>query len=120
MSDETDLLWAEEYFYDTTEVRNDPKLQRFVPENYLERLTTRRSWYRYDDQIFPKLSSQDAIAADFQVSRITVQEALRQLEVDEPLALTVYPGADGSFNLYEDDGASFNYRRGEWTGIEMR
>src|SRR5215469_4196273 len=111
MSDETDLLWAEEYFYDTTELRNDPKLQRFVPENYLERLTTRRSWYRYDDQIFPKLSSQDAIAADFQVSRITVQEALRQLEVDEPLALTVYPGADGSFNLYEDDGASFNYRR---------
>jgi Domain of unknown function (DUF5110) len=21
--------------------------------------------------------------------------------------------------LYEDDGISFNYRRGEWTGIEM-
>jgi alpha-D-xyloside xylohydrolase len=41
-------------------------------------------------------------------------------KVDEPLLLTVYPGADGSFSLYEDDGTSFNYRRGEWMGIEMR
>lgn len=29
------------------------------------------------------------------------------------------PAADASFLLYEDDGISFNYRRGEWTGIEM-
>jgi alpha-glucosidase (family GH31 glycosyl hydrolase) len=40
-------------------------------------------------------------------------------KVDEPLTVTVYPGADGRFLLYEDDGASFNYRKGEWTGIEM-
>ena len=38
---------------------------------------------------------------------------------DEPLSLSIYPGADGSFLLYEDDGSSFNYRRGEWMGIEM-
>ena len=34
-----------------------------------------------------------------------------------PLELHVYPGADGSFLLYEDDGLSFSYRTGEWMGI---
>lgn len=39
--------------------------------------------------------------------------------VDGPLSVTVYPGADASFLLYEDDGISFNYRKGQWTGIQM-
>ena len=39
---------------------------------------------------------------------------------DEPLTVVIYPGADGHFSLYEDDGESFDYRRGEWMGIEMR
>ena len=39
--------------------------------------------------------------------------------VDAPQSLNIYPGADGSFLLYEDDGKSFNYRRGDWMGIEM-
>jgi alpha-glucosidase (family GH31 glycosyl hydrolase) len=37
----------------------------------------------------------------------------------EPLLVTIYPGADAAFFLYEDDGRSFNYRRGEWMGIDM-
>lgn len=40
-------------------------------------------------------------------------------KVDGPLTLVVYPGADGSATLYEDDGATFNYRRGDWTKIQM-
>jgi hypothetical protein len=32
----------------------------------------------------------------------------------------VYPGANGAFDLYEDDGATFDYRSGEWMGIRMR
>jgi alpha-glucosidase (family GH31 glycosyl hydrolase) len=40
-------------------------------------------------------------------------------KVDGPLTIVVYPGADGSFLLYEDDGTSFNYRKGEWTGIQL-
>ncbi|MHB8484184.1 MAG: glycoside hydrolase family 31 protein [Candidatus Acidiferrales bacterium] len=40
-------------------------------------------------------------------------------KVDAPLSVTVYPGADGSFLLYEDDGKSFNYRKGNWMGIRM-
>ena len=40
-------------------------------------------------------------------------------KVDGPLSVSVYPGADGSFLLYEDDGKSFNYRKGEWMGTQM-
>jgi alpha-glucosidase (family GH31 glycosyl hydrolase) len=34
-----------------------------------------------------------------------------------PMTVTVYPGADGSFGLFEDDGTSFEYRRGGWMGV---
>jgi alpha-glucosidase/alpha-D-xyloside xylohydrolase len=40
-------------------------------------------------------------------------------QVDAPLELRIYPGADGAFTLYEDDGRSFDYRKGEWMGIAM-
>jgi alpha-glucosidase/alpha-D-xyloside xylohydrolase len=40
-------------------------------------------------------------------------------KVDEPMSVTIYPGADGSFLLYEDDGISFDYRKGQWMGIQM-
>jgi alpha-glucosidase/alpha-D-xyloside xylohydrolase len=40
-------------------------------------------------------------------------------EKSDELSISIYPGADGSFALYEDDGRSFNYRRGEWMGIEL-
>jgi alpha-glucosidase/alpha-D-xyloside xylohydrolase len=40
-------------------------------------------------------------------------------KIDEPLSISIYPGADGSFLLYEDDGASFNYRKGEWMGMHL-
>jgi alpha-glucosidase/alpha-D-xyloside xylohydrolase len=40
--------------------------------------------------------------------------------IDEPIALTVYPGADGSFRLYEDDGRTFDYRRGAWMGVDIK
>jgi hypothetical protein len=37
--------------------------------------------------------------------------------VEGPLTLWIYPGAGGEFTLYEDDGASFKYRQGEWMGV---
>jgi alpha-glucosidase (family GH31 glycosyl hydrolase) len=40
--------------------------------------------------------------------------------VDGPLELTIYPGADGAFELFEDDGRSFAYRTGEWTGLSLQ
>ena len=38
-------------------------------------------------------------------------------QVDDPMELVVYPGADGAGNIYDDDGLSFEYRRGDWMGI---
>ncbi len=38
-------------------------------------------------------------------------------QTSEPLKLRVYPGADGAFSLYEDDGSSFNYEQKEFTRI---
>jgi len=40
-------------------------------------------------------------------------------KMDQPLSISIYPGADGSFVLYEDDGRSFNYRKGEWMGTRL-
>jgi alpha-glucosidase/alpha-D-xyloside xylohydrolase len=39
---------------------------------------------------------------------------------DEPVTLTVYPGADGASVLYEDDGASFAYEKGDFLRTELR
>jgi hypothetical protein len=47
-----------------------------------------------------------------------VKEYVEQ-QVSTPLTLVVYPGADGSYSLYEDDGKSFDYRKGEWMKTEV-
>jgi len=40
-------------------------------------------------------------------------------KVEGPLMLSIFPGADASFLLYEDDGISFDYRSGDWMGVAM-
>ena len=44
--------------------------------------------------------------------------------VDEPvpdtLSITIYPGADGTFGLYEDDGRTFAYAEGTYRRLAMR
>jgi Tol biopolymer transport system component/imidazolonepropionase-like amidohydrolase len=52
--------WAENYFYETTEVTNDEKLKHFVPENILENRTQRRQWFRYEEYSFPKIAASAA------------------------------------------------------------
>lgn len=37
----------------------------------------------------------------------------------EPLDLAVYPGADGRFDYFDDDGLSFDYRNGAWLGLSL-
>jgi alpha-glucosidase/alpha-D-xyloside xylohydrolase len=39
--------------------------------------------------------------------------------VSENLSITIYPGEDGSWLLYEDDGVSFDYRNGGWMGMQI-
>jgi alpha-glucosidase (family GH31 glycosyl hydrolase) len=38
-------------------------------------------------------------------------------QVDAPLNLEIYQGADGAFSLYEDDGKTFDYRKGEFMRV---
>lgn len=40
-------------------------------------------------------------------------------QVDGPLTVLIYPGSDGAFSLYEDDGNTFNYRRGEYMRVNF-
>ncbi|WP_185234675.1 TIM-barrel domain-containing protein [Teredinibacter franksiae] len=37
--------------------------------------------------------------------------------LNAPITLNVYTGADGNFELYEDDGRSYGYEKGEWSRI---
>jgi alpha-D-xyloside xylohydrolase len=38
----------------------------------------------------------------------------------DPITLLVYAGADGAFSLYEDDGLTYGYERGQATRIPLR
>ena len=40
--------------------------------------------------------------------------------VTGPLTLQIYPGADGRFMVYDDDGSSFAFRTGDWMGLDLR
>jgi Tol biopolymer transport system component len=56
---------AEEYFYTTTEVHDDKKLNRFYPHNVLDDMTRRRRvWARKDEFVFP-----DAAASAAKIQR---------------------------------------------------
>jgi alpha-D-xyloside xylohydrolase len=37
----------------------------------------------------------------------------------DPITLYVYTGADGSFNLYEDEGTNYNYEKGAFSNIPV-
>jgi len=37
----------------------------------------------------------------------------------DPIELRVYPGADGDFTLYEDDGITYDYEKGAYTTIPI-
>jgi Tol biopolymer transport system component len=53
--------WAENFYYETTEVHDNPKVRHFMPHNILDDHTRRRPiWVRSDEQVFPRLAAQDA------------------------------------------------------------
>ena len=39
--------------------------------------------------------------------------------LDGPLTLWIYPGADGTSSLYEDDGETFDYHKGEYMQVDI-
>ncbi len=52
------------------------------------------------------------------VPRTVVQQYVDE-QPDAPLTIEVYTGADGSFSLYEDNGRSYGYERGESARIPL-
>ena len=40
-------------------------------------------------------------------------------KVDGPVVLNVYPGADATFTLYEDEGTNYNYENGKYSTISF-
>ena len=52
---------AEEYFYTTTDIHDDPKLNRFYPHNRLDEMLRRRSiWVRSDEYSFDEAAADAA------------------------------------------------------------
>ncbi|HSX85427.1 MAG TPA: TIM-barrel domain-containing protein, partial [Cellvibrio sp.] len=39
--------------------------------------------------------------------------------LNAPLTLNVYTGANGTFEIYEDDGRSYDYEKGQWSRIPV-
>jgi alpha-D-xyloside xylohydrolase len=52
------------------------------------------------------------------VPRTVVQQYVDE-KPDAPLTIEVYTGADGTFSLYEDNGRSYGYERGESSRIPL-
>ena len=53
--------FAENYFFENTEVHDDAKVQHFMPHNIVDSKTRRREgWFRTDEHVFPRLAGQDA------------------------------------------------------------
>lgn len=52
--------WAENYFYETTEVHADRKLNRFIPHNELDKISRRRPWFHPEEHSFSKTAAQAA------------------------------------------------------------
>ena len=52
--------WAENYYYENTEVHDDPKVRHFIPHNIVDDRARRRTiWTRKDELVFPRLAAQD-------------------------------------------------------------
>ncbi len=52
--------WAENLYYETTEVHDDAKLNRFTPHNSIDDKTKRRPWFRRDEHSFDKTAASAA------------------------------------------------------------
>jgi alpha-D-xyloside xylohydrolase len=52
------------------------------------------------------------------VPRTVVQQYVDE-QVNPPLTIEIYTGADGTFSLYEDNGRNYGYERGEFSRIPL-
>jgi hypothetical protein len=52
--------FAESYYYTTTEVHDDAKLNRFLPHNLIDANSQRGPWFREEEHVFPKTAREAA------------------------------------------------------------
>jgi Tol biopolymer transport system component/imidazolonepropionase-like amidohydrolase len=51
---------SENYYFESTEVHDNPKVRRFIPHNVIDSKTTRLTWYRKDEYAYPDLATSAA------------------------------------------------------------
>ena len=86
-------------------------------------------WYNFWAHERLEGGRQHSVAADLKTLPIFVRagailpmgpvKQYAQQPSDEPTQILLYPGADGEFSLFDDDGESFAYERGEYSLIHL-
>lgn len=41
-------------------------------------------------------------------------------ETEQPWEIRIYPGADGSYSVYEDEGINYNYEKGQFCTFDLK
>ena len=41
-------------------------------------------------------------------------------ETEQPWEIRIYPGADGSYSVYEDEGINYNYEKGQFSTFDLK
>ncbi|HET7790974.1 MAG TPA: amidohydrolase family protein [Gemmatimonadales bacterium] len=52
--------WSENYFYEHYDIHEDPKIRRFIPHEEIDDRALRRSWFRDDQYVFPRIAASAA------------------------------------------------------------
>jgi hypothetical protein len=52
--------FSENYFYERFDIHDDAKIRRFVPHEEIDRRAERRSWFRDNQYVFPRIASSAA------------------------------------------------------------
>lgn len=55
---------SENYYFETTNVHDNPKVRRFIPHNVIDARTTRLTWYRKEEYAYPDLAKSAAQIID--------------------------------------------------------
>lgn len=48
---------SENYYYETTDIHNNPKVQRFIPHGIIDEKDTRMTWFRKDEYSYPQMAA---------------------------------------------------------------
>jgi alpha-D-xyloside xylohydrolase len=99
----------------------------YKARNQLVYLPAGASWYEWKSgalheggQTVEANAPYDDMPLFVRAGSIIPSGPVRQFAADQPdapVTLLVYPGADGHFSLYEDDGTSQQYLKGAWSRI---